>query len=298
MGTSWSVRLVAASVPQGLFAGIKAVLDRVVAQMSTWEPASDLSRFNAAPGGSWHALPEDLFTVMAHALAIAEDSGGAFDPTIGPAVDLWGFGPEGNRAVAAPADIDAAMARCGWRRLLLDHNGRRAFQPGGLQVDLSGIAKGFAVDLVARHLHGARIGSFLVEIGGELRGQGAKPDGSPWWAALEAPTGVASDTIVALYGLSAATSGDYRKFFLDGETRHCHTIDPRTGRPIAGGLASVTVLHPECMRADALATALGVLGVEDGLAWARERHIAARFLTRDGAGFRERTTPAFDAMLD
>ena len=114
---------------------------------------------------------------------------------------------------------------------------------------------------------------------------------------LETPAGIASETIVALHGLSVATSGDYRKFFMDDETRYAHTIDPRTGRPVVGDLASVSMLHADCIRADALATVLGVLGVTDGMVWARERSIAARFLSREGAGFRERTTPAFDAML-
>lgn len=297
MGTTWSVKLVAADVPNGLFAGITDVLAQVIAQMSTWEPGSDLSRFNAAPAGTWHVLPDGLFTVLEQALALAEDSGGTFDPTIGPVVNLWGFGPEGGRAVPAAERIATALGHCGWRRLLLDRHGRRALQPGGLHVDLSGIAKGYAVDLVARHVSEAGVAAWLVEIGGELRGQGVKPDGSPWWAALETPAGIASETIVALHGLSVATSGDYRRFFMDGETRHAHTIDPRTGRPVAGDLASVSVLHPDCMRADGLATVLGVLGVEDGMVWARERNVAARFLSRDGADFRERTTPAFDAML-
>jgi thiamine biosynthesis lipoprotein len=243
-------------------------------------------------------VPGDLFAVLSHALEAARDSGGAFDPTIGPVVNLWGFGPDpSSRSVPDDAALAAARGRCGWRRLVLDSAGRRALQPGGLYVDLSGIAKGYAVDLVARHLEDQGVGSFLIEIGGELRGRGVKPDGSPWWVALETPAGIASETIVALHGLSAATSGDYRKFFADGEARWSHTIDPRTGRPVRGDLASVTVLHPGCMEADALATALGVLGVDAGLAHAAERGIAARFLVRAGAGFTEHATPAFEAML-
>ncbi len=298
MGTTWSVRFVRDHVPAGLAAGIRQVLARVVAQMSTWEPDSDLSRFNTAPAGTWHPLPIDLFTVMARALETADESGGAFDPTIGPVVNLWGFGPDpGHGEPPAPGRIAEALGRCGWRRLELDRAARRARQPGGLYVDLSGIAKGYAVDLLARHMRDTGIVSYLVEIGGELRGHGVKPDGSPWWTALETPAGTASETIVALHGLSAATSGDYRKFFMEGAARYCHTIDPRTGWPVTADVASVTVLHPECMRADALATVLGVLGVEDGLAYAATRRIAARFLTRAGDGFIERTTPAFDAML-
>jgi thiamine biosynthesis lipoprotein len=230
---------------------------------------------------------------------MADDSGGAFDPTIGPAVNLWGFGPDPRRGEApAPDKVAAALARCGWWRLDLDRTSRRALQPGGLYVDLSGIAKGYAVDLLARQVKDAGIASCLVEVGGELRGCGVKPDGSPWWVALETPAGTASETIVALHGLSAATSGDYRKFFMDGQARYCHTIDPRTGYPVSGGPASVTVLHPRCMHADALATVLAVLGVDDGMAYARQRGIAARFLSRAGDGFSEQVTPAFAAMLD
>jgi thiamine biosynthesis lipoprotein len=298
MGTTWSVSVVADAPPANLPEVIRRTLDQVVAQMSTWDRDSALSRFNAAPAGSWRDLPEDLFQVLACAAEIAEDTGGAFDPTIGPVVNLWGFGPDGQRGRPPdPAAVAAALSRCGWHRLELDLAARRARQPGGLYIDLSGIAKGYAVDLVARRLREHGHASHLVEIGGELRGWGVKPDGSPWWVALETPAGLASDTIVALHGLSAATSGDYRKFFMDGEQRHAHTIDPRTGRPAAGGLASVTVLHGACMQADAFATVLGVLGVTDGLAWARDRGIAARFLIRDGDGFIERTSPRFDAML-
>jgi len=298
MGTTWSVKYVAEESAVALDPAIRAVLASVVAEMSTWEPDSTLSRFNAAPPGSWHELPADLFTVMARAVEIADDSGGAFDPTIGPVVNLWGFGPDAaGRSVPAPERIAAALARCGWQRLELDMRARRARQPGGLYVDLSGIAKGYAVDLVARRLRGAGIDSFLVEVGGELRGLGVKPDGAPWWVALETPAGTVSETVVALHGLSCATSGDYRKFFMDGAVRHSHTIDPRTGWPVRHDLASVTVLHPDCMTADALATALGVMGVEDGMVHARERGIAARFLARAEGGFTERTTPAFDAML-
>src|SRR5687768_10559502 len=264
MGTTWSVKLV---VTRGLLPeirrGIEARLDRVVAQMSTWEPESDLSRFNRAPAGRWHALPDACVTVLAHALAIAADTAGAYDPTVGPLVDLWGFGPAPRRQTRPPARaIAAARARTGWDRLTLDARARRVRQPGGMSIDLSSIAKGFAVDEVAAHLRARGVTSYLVEIGGELCGHGVKPDGAPWWVALERPPGAAiaasgaGDLIVALHGLSIATSGDYRRFFEDGGRRYSHTLDPRTGCPVDHGVASVTVLHPECMIADAMATAL------------------------------------------
>lgn len=303
MGTTWSVNLVA---PRSLplldaLTGVQKVLDRVVAQMSTWDEDSDLSRFNRALAGTWHVLPPEFFAVLSYALSVAEASGGAYDPTIGPLVNLWGFGPEPKRVTAPTArELDAARTRCGWRQLLLDAEEGRALQPGGLYVDLSAVAKGFGVDQAARYLLKVGITDFLIEVGGELRGEGTKPDGTPWWVALERPPDSArahSEAVVALYGLSVATSGDYRKFVeIDGR-RLPHTIDPRTGNPVTGKPASVTVLHAECMRADALATAITVLGAEEGMRFAEGQGVAAICLSRAGQGFDERMTPAFAAML-
>jgi thiamine biosynthesis lipoprotein len=303
MGTTWSVNLVAPKSLPLLDAlnGVQKELDRVVAQMSTWDADSDISRFNRAPAGTWHVLPAEFFAVVAYALSVAEASGGAYDPTVGPLVNLWGFGPEPKRSmVPAAAELDAARARCGWRQVLLEFDERRVFQPGGLYVDLSAVAKGFGVDQAARYLLKIGVTDFLIEVGGELRGEGTKPDGTPWWVALEHPPvgGLTpTETVAALHGLSIATSGDYRKFaVIDG--RHLsHTIDPRTGHPVAGKPASVTVLHADCMRADALATAITVLGADEGMRFAERQGIAALSLTRAGQGFEERMTSAFVAML-
>ena len=303
MGTTWSVRLV---VPPGrdlgaIRAGIQGRLDRVVAAMSPWLAGSDLCRFNAAPAGTWQALPPALHRVLAAALAMARASGGAYDPTVGPLVDLWGFGPAGPRdAAPTAAAIAAARARVGWQRIELDGAGR-ARHPGQAGIDLCAIAKGFAVDDVAAWLARGGIGNVLVEVGGELSGRGVKPDGRPWWVAVEAPPDARGldQTVVALHGLSVATSGDYRRFFDDDSgVRRAHTIDPRTGWPAAHPLASVTVVHPSCMMADALATALTVLGPADGPRFARREGIAALFVARDGAGHAETLTPALAAMLD
>jgi thiamine biosynthesis lipoprotein len=177
---------------------------------------------------------------------------------------------------------------------------RRALrQPGGLALDLSAIAKGFAVDLVARRLVAAGIESHLVEIGGELRGSGVKPDGQPWWVRLEHPDpdSAGGDTLLALHGLAVATSGDYRRWFEQDGTRYGHTIDPRDGRPIRHGLAAVTVIHPQCMLADAWSTALNVLGPDAGPALATRLGLAARFVVRHEGRFEERTSAAFDSLL-
>ncbi|WP_432261388.1 FAD:protein FMN transferase [Cupriavidus sp. TMH.W2] len=304
MGTTWSVAalLPPAADADAIAAGILAVLDGVVAQMSNWEADSDLSRFNRAAPGSWHTLPEDCFAVLQCAQQVARDSGGAYDPTAGPLVDLWGFGPAPARsAPPSPDMVQAARSRCGWDRIEVDAAGRRAWQPGGLSLDLCAIAKGFAVDAVARYLCQQGLDHHLTEIGGELRGHGVKPDGMPWWVALEAPPGLDSDaagqTLVALHGLSVATSGDYRRYFDSDGRRYAHTIDPRTGYPASHALASVTVIHAQCMLADALSTALTVLGPEAGMAHARRHGIAARFLVRTPGGFDEHLSPAFAAML-
>jgi thiamine biosynthesis lipoprotein len=274
--------------------------------MSGWEPDSDLSRFNRAPAGTWQALPEEFFAVLDCALAVAVESDGAFDPCIGRLVDLWGFGPQPGPAGGPPGADLLAAARGGtdWRKLRLDVPGRRVLQPGGASLDLAGIAKGYAVDLVAEHLAAAGVSAFLVEIGGELRGHGVKPDGMPWWVELETPPGEElpgaedEEPVAALHGLAVATSGNYRRYFRHGGRHYGHTLDPRTGWPVSERLASVTVLHPSCMRADALATALSVLGPEAGLEHARRHGIAALFLTREAGRLREHMSPDFAAMLE
>lgn len=309
MGTYWAVKLVSAAGPDPLVLRreLVALLDGIIAEMSNWAPDSVLSRFNAAPAGTWHPLPDDLFTVIAAALDVAAASAGAYDPTIGPLVDLWGFGPAGPRGASGlptAAEIDAVKARCGWQLLDLNREARLLYQPGGLHIDLSAIAKGFAVDKLSRHLTARSITSHLVDIGGELRGWGIRPDATPWWVGLERAVGRAGlagglETRVALHGLSIATSGDSRRFLTgtDG-TRLSHTIDPRTGWPVPDRLAAVTVLDADCMMADVWATALGVLGPEAGFEKAAAEGLAALFLLRDGDGIAERMTPALAAMLD
>jgi len=300
MGTDWRVTAMAAADPAGLAAEIGAALDGIVAQMSHWLPDSDLCRFNRAAAGTWQALPEPFFAVLAAAQALARETGGACDPAIGRLVDLWGFGAGPRRdAPPDPQAIAAARACGGWQRLELDAAARRARQPGGLWLDLSAIAKGFAVDQVATLLERRGIDSYLVEIGGELRGRGVKPDGTPWWVALADPPGAAlPETVIALHGLAVATTGDAERAFMHRGRRLSHSLDPRSGWPVPDGVAAVTVIHARCMQADALATALTVLGAEEGLAFAAARGIAARFVLRHAGSFAERASPAFAAMLE
>ena len=300
MGTTWAVRLLGAvALPrERVQRAIEAALGEVVAQMSTWDADSDLCRFNRAAAGTWHALPDAFHEVLACAREVAQRSDGAFDPTAGALVDAWGFGPAARGDVPDGVHLAAMRARIGWRRLDLDPARRSVLQPGGLALDLSAIAKGFGVDLVARRLDALGFDSHLVEIGGELRGSGVKPDGQPWWVRLEHPAAEADDdTLLALHGVSVATSGDYRRWFEHAGIRYSHTVDPREGLPLRHGLASVAVVHAQCMLADAWSTALNVLGPDAGPALANRLGLAARFLLRDGDGFVERTSAAFDALL-
>jgi thiamine biosynthesis lipoprotein len=293
MGTSWSARLVAPAQLQlaPIRSAIERMLAEVIAQMSHWEADSLLSRFNRAAPGSRHALPEGFATVMDTALRIAAASGGAFDPTAGELVRRWGFGPPG---VPEPA-------RCDWRALAWD--GQRLTQSGSARLDLSAIAKGYAVDRLSALLSECGVPDHLSEIGGELRGAGFKPEGQPWWVDLEPPAtdSALPPTRIALHGLSIATSGDYRRCYFDAEgRRRSHTLDPRSGEPIAHGLASVSVVHESAMWADGWSTALMVMGADEGLDFATAQGLAALFIQRsegvDG-GFSERISPALAELL-
>lgn len=289
MGTSWSARIVEA--PAGSEAAIRAVLDRVIAQMSNWEADSDLSRFNATPVGQWTTLPHEMATVLEAGLTVARLSGGAFDPAVGRLVDRWGFGPSGvishSLAPSHPAP---------WTAIELE--GDRARRLADVTLDLSGIAKGFAVDAVAQALRDLGACHFLVEIGGELRGEGIRPDGQPWWVDAESPPGLSVPTLrTALCNLAVASSGDYRRYRRE-EGRHLsHSIDPRTGQPINNGVACVTVLHDSAMLADAWATAITILGHEQGMTLATSQSLAARLILRTNEGAREYMTPALAEML-
>lgn len=303
MGTTWQVKLTTAPGRDlhPLHAGIQAQLDAVVAQMSTWEAASDITAFNRAAAGTSLPLPGLFAEVMDCALDIARRSEGAFDPTVGPLVALWGFGAHAHaQRVPDAALLAATRARCGWQRLHWQDG--HLLQPGGLELDLSAIAKGFAVDLVSRWLRGQGIGAALVEVGGELHGQGRKPDGQPWRVLVEAgPEEEAAlahpPRVLALDNLAVATSGDrWHQFTQDG-AQFSHTLDPRVGAPVGRAAAAVTVVARDAMQADGWATALTVMGVAPGLAFANAQGLAARFITRGAQGVEEHLSTAFAALL-
>jgi thiamine biosynthesis lipoprotein len=241
--------------------------------------------------------------VLVHALDLARDSGGAYDPTVAPLVALWGFGPEATPRSAPPdaAQIARAQHRVGWERIELDRTRHRARKPEGMQIDVSSLGPGYAVDRIAELLRAQRIDAFLVELGGEMRAHARKPDGSAWRVAVERPDQVDGDSaefdlVIALDHGAVGSSGDYRVGFEHEGRRYSHTIDPRTGAPVAHSLAAVTVLAPTAMQADATAAALMVLGPDAGWQYAHARDIAAAFTLRDGDGrYRRRLTPSFAA---
>lgn len=269
--------------------GIDGLLNRIEDQMSTWRPESELSRFNRSKSTDWFEVSPETILVVAEALRLADLSGGAFDPTVGPLIDLWSFGSQSSeRRIPNDDEIAAAKKKTGWQKVQVRDNppALRKSQPD-VQVDLSAIAKGYGVDAVSNWLAEQGEKDHLVEIGGEDRARGTKPDGSPWRIGIQTPTGMpASQTsgpifqVVELTDRAIATSGDYQNFFEVDGRRYSHTIDPNTGRPITHDVASVSVLAESCMAADGWATALTVLGPERGMKLAKEQDLAVLILVR------------------
>lgn len=309
MGTTYSVNI--PYLPAGikaeiLQAEIAAILDTVNQQMSTFRPDSELSQFNAAPAGVWTKVSPDTLTVVGEALKVAELSGGAFDPTIGPLVDLWGFGAlSSGQDIPDFAQIKEILSAIGHRnvRARVSSSGLGKIRDG-LRIDLAGIAKGFGVDKVAEYLERLGVEYYLVEIGGEIRGRGYSRRGEVWQIGIERPDSLtetfgdrALQRVVRLGGQALATSGDYRSFFTEQGERFSHLLDRRTGRPVNHGLTSVTVIALSAMRADALSTALMVLGPKAAMAMARRHRIAAYFIIKTGDRLAEAVSPDFRQYL-
>jgi thiamine biosynthesis lipoprotein len=307
MGTTWHVSYLAlpgvTASPTEVEAGIARLLEQVEQSMSTYRDDSELSQFNRAPAGNWVAVSLGFASVLEAALQVGAASDGAYDVTVGPLVDIWGFGAAGGgrfpAQVPAAEDIAALRDRIGQRHLELDLAGGRARKNAMLSLDFSSIAKGYGVDVVADWLATREIGNYLVEVGGEMRLAGHSARGDRWRVAIEEPAtaggGVAE--ALALNNGAVATSGDYRNFFeLEGR-RFSHSIDPRTGYPVTHDLVSVTVVHDSAMLADAWATALTVLGAEAALRVADAQGLAVYFIRRAGTGFSSRYTTALAPYL-
>lgn len=305
MGTTFSVKLVA--LDDGLDRDhigkrVTEVLADVDSRMSTWRSDSELSLFNASPSTEWLTVSAEFCKVIEAALEVSEFTDGAFDITVGPLVNLWGFGPGDTKNTAPPSDtlVSATRRRVGYEQLATDcavPAVRKA--RADIYVDLSAYAKGYAVDRIASLLDEQELTDYLVEIGGELRMRGKNASNQDWAIAVEKPAGAERvvQSIVHLTDQAMATSGDYRNFFEFEGQRFSHTIDSMTGRPVSHNAAAVTVVADSAARADALATALLVLGPDDGLAFAEREGITAYFLLRSEAGIEERKTGTFPGFL-
>ena len=300
MGTIYRVKWLSSQGTEGTLeirAGIDDQLEDVNRRMSTYLPDSELSRFNRSSGDDWFAISVTTAEVVSEALRIAKLTQGAFDPTIGPLVDLWGFG-SGKDRIEPPSDqeIAATISRIGFGRLeLKEEPPALRKQSTELEIDLSAIAKGYAVDRVANFLAGHGVENFMVEVGGEVRAQGHSLAHRPWRIAVEPPhiDKPAAQRVLPLSDLAMATSGTYRNYFDAGGRRYSHTIDPDSGWPIAHRTISVSVVDPSCMTADGLATALLVLGTDKGLRLAERNGLSALFMLEKDDRIEEITTSQF-----
>ncbi|WP_255487294.1 FAD:protein FMN transferase [Oceanospirillum sediminis] len=306
MGTTYNVTVVMKPEKEKIAAlaeGMHQVLVDVDRKMSTYKPDSELSRFNKLLAGEALIVSADTGLVVQKALELSSDSDGAFDPTVGPLVNLWGFGPD-LRPDRQPDEkaLSEAFERVGYQAVssrILGDGRYQLNKSKDIYLDLSAIAKGYGVDKVADYLMQQGYTAFLVEVGGEIRVNGLKPGNSRWRIAIEKPVsdGQVVQSVIGITDISVATSGSYRNYFEEDGQRFSHTIDPETGRPVTHKLASVTVLHEDCALADALATTLMVMGPEKGMAYARKNKLAVYMLVKSDNEFRVDQTQVFSDLV-
>ncbi|MGW8283775.1 MAG: FAD:protein FMN transferase [Gemmatimonadota bacterium] len=307
MGTTWTAKVVAPAGATALVAvardSITARLDRVELSMSTWNPESEISRFNRFRSVEPYPVSAEFIDVVRRGEVVSIATGGAFDVTVAPLVVLWGFGAGGTPGhPAEPADLASALAHVGFSNILLSNDGRSLSKTDpDVSIDLSAIAKGYGVDRAAEALSSIGLAAYAIEVGGEVRARGRKPDGSPWLVGIEAPNPTARSVLrsIPLYDASVATSGDYRNFFESNGVRYAHIVDPRTGSPIPWLGFSVTVIHTSATMADAWATGLSVLGPEEGIALADREGLAVLYVLPDSVGgYREVRSAAWESEVE
>jgi len=300
MGSLYSVKIAGAGTSRALEAAargaVASALRSVDETMSSHRPQSELSRFNDVCSASAVALSPDMVSVFALARDVSASTAGAFDVTVAPAVDAWGFGRGRQVRIPADAEVSAIERRVGWQQLALDvQAGTLRKAAPHVRADLSGIAKGYGVDKAAQALDALGIGHYLIDAGGEVRTRGNNAEGRPWQVAIEQPMAGPRRPryVVPLSGLAIATSGDYRIFFERGGRRYSHEIDPSTGKPIDDRLASVSVVAASGALADAMGKLI-VLGPQRGFERATALGLAAHFIVREADGsLRDLMTPAF-----
>lgn len=307
MGTTYHIKI-AGHLPAGVSAAllqgrIDSLLADINRQMSTYIPSSEISQFNRAPAGKTFGVSADFMKVLRLALVINRQSGGAFDVTVGPLVDLWGFGKKGERAAPPKeSEINALLTKIGSTAVSILNDSTIVKTKAGLQLDFGAIAKGYGVDAVARLLKQTGLGNYMVEIGGEVKVSGQKED-EKWRIGIDRPEaglqpGEQLQGVLQIKDIAAATSGDYRNYFRQGDSLYSHEIDPLTGRPAQNGVASVTVLAPSCMLADAMATAIMIMGAEKGLEWVETKpEVQALIIVHDGKNFKEIKSSGMDIYL-
>lgn len=301
MGSTYSIKYVRGKdspSPELLKRETDNILADVDQQMSTYRDDSAIEQFNQAPAGSCQAMPAGVLELVAAGQALNQQSQGAFDLTLEPLLNLWGFGPKARaEKVPTPQLLAAARERMGMQHLRIEAG--QLCKAVDVQVDFNSIAAGYAVDRIVQRLNELGIDSYLVEVTGELKAAGRKPDGEHWRIGLEAPQDGqrVAQRVLELDGYGISTSGDYRNYFEENGQRYSHTLDPATGAPITHKLAAVTVADPSTLRADGLSTLLMVLGPEAGLAYAERNGIAAFFVTREGEGFVTRASAAFEQLF-
>jgi len=301
MGTTWHVTYTAEAGADALKTAIEAALESVNESMSTYRADSEISRVNASDPGKPVILSDAFAEVLVAALDVGARSEGAYDVTVAPLVDLWGFGAgsPADWSSPSPEQVRAVLGRVGQSALAWHPEQGTLIRHAPVSLDFSSIAKGYGVDRVAGVLEDAGVVNYLVEVGGEMRVSGTSPRGDAWRIAVEQPLagqrGIAR--ALAVTDIAVATSGDYRNYVEVDGTRYSHTLDPRTGYPVTHDLVSVTVLHESCMMADAWATALIVAGPEDALRLAKVNDLAVYMMTRSGDSLDIQMSPAFSAQF-
>ncbi|SJL82214.1 Thiamine biosynthesis lipoprotein ApbE precursor [Vibrio palustris] len=279
---------------------VDTLLEQVNAQMSTYQHDSELSQFNQYVGSEPFPVSHDTATVVREAIRLHAVTQGKLDVTVGPLVNLWGFGPEGRPNVTPTEQaLEEKRSQIGIERLSVVNDTLIKTQPS-VYVDLSTIAKGWGVDKIANYLDNNHINNYMVEVGGEIRLKGHNRNGVPWRIAIEKPIDNERTVqeIISPKDMAMATSGDYRNYFEQDGVRYSHIIDPQTGRPIHHRVVSVTVLHPSCMTADGLATGLMVLGEHQGLEVAEQQNLPVLMIVKTEDGFKTVTSTAFQSYLN
>jgi len=303
-GTSWSLVYVPEEIsPESsvIEASVLEAFEVVDFEMNTYVPDTALSRFNQMPVGEVIEMGWDFAYLLSEAQRITRLSDGAYDVTVGPLLDLWGFGPQGPKAYPSEQEIEEAKAVTGWSFIDWNPTNRQlSKRKSGVEIELSSIAKGYAVDLGADALDELGIQNFLLEVGGEMQARGVSPRGDLWRVAIERPEMARSGVQAALSitDVGIATSGDYRNYFEVDGIRYSHLIDPRTGYPIRHDLVSVTVIHPSTAIADAWATAMAVMGSEASLALAEARQMAVYVIRRSGDTLSSQWSSKFEQYLE